>query len=242
MTPVTFEAYRIAGRLKWVQFIAGYVAQIKQRNATTFTSMSEQAGAPKGRERGMFMVGARFTPTTDINFGAITYYVPDTWNILYTEANYTWPLTAKLGLKLQGQFTEQDSVGGDNFIGKFNTRVGGAQAALSYNKVILRAAFSITADTKNINSPYGSYPGYLSLIEKDFDRAEKGLVTQDSLTILRTTSQASARPAILPVASTRVNPSTNGSVSNENEWDITLDYRIEEDPCRTLVPGAQRLR
>src|SRR5262245_28155102 len=78
MTPNTFEAYKITGRLPWVQFAAGYVAQIKPRNTTTFTSMSEQAGAPQGRERGMFAVGARFTPTTDINFGAINYYVPDT--------------------------------------------------------------------------------------------------------------------------------------------------------------------
>ena len=83
----------------------------------------------------MFTVGARFTPIKELNFGAINYYVPDTWNIFYTEGNYTWPLTDKLGLKLQGQFTEQDSVGGDNLIGKFDTRVGGAQAALSYSKV-----------------------------------------------------------------------------------------------------------
>jgi hypothetical protein len=43
----------------------------------------------------------------------------------YTEGNYTWPLTDKLGLKLKGQFTEQGSVGGDNLIGSFHTRVGG---------------------------------------------------------------------------------------------------------------------
>ena len=36
---------------------------------------------------------------------------------------------------------------------------------------MLRAAFSITANSQNITSPYGTYPGYLSLIEKDFNRA-----------------------------------------------------------------------
>jgi hypothetical protein len=36
---------------------------------------------------------------------------------------------------------------------------------------VLRAAFSITATSQNINNPYGSYPGYLALIEKEFNRA-----------------------------------------------------------------------
>jgi hypothetical protein len=125
MTPNTFEAYRMTGQYDWVQFTAGYVAEIKPRNANSFTSMSEQAGAPPGRERGMIMAGVRFTPIKDLSFGGINYYVPDTWNIFYTEGNYTCPLTDTLGLKLQGQFTEQGSVGGDNLIGSFHTRVGG---------------------------------------------------------------------------------------------------------------------
>ena len=108
-----------------MQFAAAYIATIKPRNDNEFISMSEQAGAPPGRERGMITAGVRFTPSKALSFGAINYYVPDTWNIFYTEGNYTWPLTDKLGLKLQAQFTEQDSVGGDNLIGSFQTRVGG---------------------------------------------------------------------------------------------------------------------
>ena len=71
MTPNTFEAYRITGKYDWVQFGAGYVATIKPRNANEFTSMSEQAGAPPGRERGMITVGVRFTPIKALSFGAI---------------------------------------------------------------------------------------------------------------------------------------------------------------------------
>ena len=112
-----------------MQFAAAYIATIKPRNDNSFISMSEQAGAPPGRERGMITAGVRFTPSKALSFGAINYYVPDTWNIFYTEGNYTWPLTDKLGLKLQAQFTEQDSVGGDNLIGSFQTRVGGSGVA-----------------------------------------------------------------------------------------------------------------
>jgi hypothetical protein len=234
MTPNTFEAYRITGKYDWAEWIAGYVAEIKPRNANSFISMSEQAGAPPGRERGMIMAGARFTPIKDLSFGAINYYVPDTWNIFYTEANYAWSLTDNLGLKLQGQFTEQDSVGGDNLIGSFQTRVGGAQTSLSYRNAVFRAAFSITADSQNINSPYGSYPGYLSLIEQDFDRAgEKAWLLgfsydfKDYVKGLSTTFNF-ARGV------DAVDPTTKGGVPDQNEWDITFDYRIQTGPLRGM--------
>lgn len=234
MTPNTFEAYRVTGKYEWVQFTAGYVATIKPRNADDFTSMSEQAGAPPGRERGMIMAGVRFTSSKDLAFGAINYYVPDTWNIFYTEGNYTWPLTDKLGLKLQAQFTAQDCVGGDNLLGTFHTRVGGAQASLSYGNAVLRAAFSITADTKNITSPYGSYPGYLALIEKDFNRAgEKAWLLGFSYDFK---DYVTGFSAIFNFArgTDAVDPATKDGLPNENEWDMTFDYRIQQGLLRGI--------
>jgi hypothetical protein len=234
MTPNTFEAYRMTGRYDWVQFTAGYVAQIKPRNDNDFTSMSEQAGAPPGRERGMIMAGVRFTPIKTLSFGAINYYVPDTVNIFYTEGNYTWPLTDQLGLKLQGQFTEQDSVGGDNLIGSFHTRVGGAQASLSYGHAVLRAAFSITANTQNIISPYGTYPGYLSLMEKDFNRAgEKAWLLGFSYDFQAYVKGLSATFNFAR-GTDAVDPATKSGVPDENEWDITFDYRIQQGPLRGI--------
>jgi outer membrane porin, OprD family len=125
-------------------------------------------------------------------------------------------------------------VGGDHLIGKFNTRVGGAQAALSYNNTILRTAFSVTASTGDIQNPYGTYPGYLSLIEKNFNRAgEKAWLLgfsydfKDYVRGLSTTFNF-ARGV------DAVDPATKSGVPNENEWDITLDYRIEEGPLRGI--------
>ena len=239
MTPNTFEAYRMTGKYDWVQFTAGYVAEIKPRNANSFTSMSEQAGAPPGRERGMIMAGVRFTPIKDLSFGAINYYVPDTWNIFYTEGNYTWPLTDKLGLKLQGQFTEQGSVGGENLIGSFHTRVGGAQASLSYHNVVLRTAFSITANTQKIMSPYGSYPGYLSLMEKDFDRAgEKAWLLGFSYDFKEYITGLSATFNFAR-GTDAVDPATKSGLPNENEGDLTVDYRIEKGPLRGMWVRAR---
>jgi outer membrane OprD family porin len=234
MTPNTFEAYRITGKYDWVQFAAGYIATIKPRNDNEFISMSEQAGAPSGRERGMITAGVRVTPSKALSFGAINYYVPDTWNIFYTEGNYTWTLTDTLGLKLQAQFTEQDSVGGDNLIGSFQTRVGGAQASLSYGNAILRVAFSITANSRNINSPYGTYPGYLSLIEKDFNRAgERAWLLGFSYDLKNYVKGLSATFNFAR-GTDAVDPANKSGLPDENEYDITVDYRIEQGPLRGM--------
>jgi hypothetical protein len=182
----------------------------------------------------MIMAGVRFTPIKPLSFGAINYYVPDTWNIFYTEANYTWPLTDTLGLKLQGQFTEQDSVGGDNLIGSFQTRVGGAQASLSYSNAVLRAAFSITATSQNINNPYGSYPGYLALIEKEFNRAgEKAWLLGFSYE-LKDYAKGLSATVNFARGTDAVDPVIRNNVLDENEWDLTVDYRIERGPLRGM--------
>ena len=85
---------------------------------------------------------------------------------------------------------------------------------------MVMAAFSITADAKNINSPYGSYPGYLSLIEKDFNRAgEKAWLLgfsynfKDYISGLSTTCNFAR-------GIDAVDPATKKGVPNENEWDF----------------------
>ena len=234
MTPNTFEAYRINGKYDWVQFAAAYIAAIKPRNDNEFISMSEQAGAPPGREREMITGGVRFTPFKALSLGAINYYVPDTWNIFYAEGNYTWPLTDKLGLKLQAQFTEQDSVGGDNLIGSFSTRVGGAQASLSYNNAVLRAAFSITAQSRNINSPYGTYPGYLSLLEKDFNRAGERAWLLGFSYDLKDYVKGLSVTVNFARGTDAVDPANKSGLPDETEYDMTVDYRIEKGPLRGM--------
>jgi hypothetical protein len=187
----------------------------------------------------MILAGIRFTPIKALSFGAINYYVPDTWNIFYSEANYTWPLTDTLWLKLQGNFTEQGSVGGDQLIGSFQTRVGGAQASLSFDNALLRTAFSITADMQNIMNPYGSYPGYLSLMEKDFNRAgEKAWLLGFSYDFKGYVTGLSATFNFAR-GTDAVDPATRGALPNENEWDLTVDYRIAKGPLRGMWVRAR---
>lgn len=227
MTPNTFEAYRVAGKYRWLQFVVGYVDKMKSRNSSTFISMSQAAGAPADRKRGLLMAGARLTPSDDFNIGAINYYVPDVFNIAYAETNYTRPITDELGLKLQAQFTDQRDVGGDKFLGSFNTQVVSSQAALSYKNVIFRSGFSSTATGAAIQSPYGTYPGYLNLIEEPFDRAgETAWLLGLSYDCKRFITGLNLDLNYAHGFSAR-NPTTNQALPDESEFDLTVDYRIQ---------------
>ena len=57
--------------------------------------------------------------------------------------------------------------------GEFDTYVFGGNAAASYQGAILSLAFSTTGSGSDIRSPYGSYPGYISLMLRDFNRADE---------------------------------------------------------------------
>jgi hypothetical protein len=99
---------------------------------------------------------------------------------------------------------------------------------------VLRAAFSITAKSRNINSPYGTYPGYLSEIEKDFDRAgEKAWLLGFSYD-LKDYVRGLSVTFNFARGTDAVDPATNSGLPDENEYDITVDYRIEKGPLRGM--------
>ena len=115
--------------------------------------------------------------------------------------------------------------------------------SLSYGNAVLRAAFSITANEQNITSPYGTYPGYLSLMEKDFNRAgEKAWLLGFSYDFK---DYVKGLRAIFNFArgTDAEDPATQNGVPDQNEWDMTFDYRIPQGPLRGMrVRGALRSR
>jgi hypothetical protein len=234
MTPNTFEGYRLYRQTSQFRYVVGYIDKIKRRDSSTFISMSEAAGAPPNRKRGLFLAGAAYAPSENALTGAVNYIVPDALNILYAEMNYTWIINQELQLKLSAQFTDQRSVGKE-LLGSFDTRVAGSRAALSYKNVIVSTAFSITATGAAIRSPFGSYAGYLSLMEKDFNRAgESAWLVGFSYNL---------KNLDLPGLSFVINyaqgygardATTEKPLPQEAEFDLTVDYRIQQGPLRGL--------
>jgi hypothetical protein len=230
MIPHTFEAYVLRSQIPNFDILAGHVTQMKTRGSRDFISMSEAAGAESSHERGLTMIGARYRPREDVSIGAIDYYAWDVMNILYAEAEYTRKLTDEIGLKLSGQFTHQRSIG-EELLGdpSFNTYVWGGRAALSRRGALLGVAFSSTSDDAEIQSPYGSYPGYVSLMRKDFDRAgELAWMVGASYDFGQLGIPGLSAFAKFARGTSARDPSSGDSLPNQKELNFTVDYHLPE--------------
>jgi hypothetical protein len=177
MTPNTFEGFTLAGDFHhWrldtqVKYVAGYLTQIRKRDEEDFISMSEAAGVPGASGQGMAFGGALVQFAERTFAGVINYFVKDTLNIAYTEADHLYVVNDDLAVRFRLQGTHQASVGTDRLTGEsFDTWVVGGSIAGSYSGFILAVKFSTTDTGAPIRSPFGNYPGYLSLMQKDFNR------------------------------------------------------------------------
>jgi hypothetical protein len=235
MVPQTFEGYTLRGKRSSLTYAAGYLSDIKTRDSDHFVSMSEAAGV-RERDEGMLFGGLRWRPNEEFMLGGIEYWVADTLNVVYAEVDYLLPLEAPVQIRLAGQFTDQRSVGRDLLTGSsFDTRSFGVRAALSYEKAILNLAFTSTDDEERIRSPWGSDPSFLARMQKNFNRAGEdawGIGVSYHLDRLGlrgvsgVASYASGRNAR--------NPATGMSQPDQEELDLTLDYRLKEGRLRGL--------
>lgn len=170
MLPNTFLAYGLdANLLGALEFIAAQVTHMKRRNSDNFEPMSKAASLP-GTDEPATVAGMRYNFTESINLGFVNLYAWEFMNTFYSEDNAGWQLADDLALGVSAQFTDQRTVG-DELGGDFETSVYGAKASTTCKGATLSLAFSSTDNDSRIRSPFGSYPGYLSLMVKDFNRA-----------------------------------------------------------------------
>jgi hypothetical protein len=169
MLPNTFEGVTLKGVVGPVGYHVGYLWDIKPRNSEDFISMSQQAGAA-GDDEGLLLtsVTLKFWDPLTIFLG--NYYGLEVFNTGFGKVEYTQPLAKDLGLVFGAQYTDQRSVG-DERIGDFTTWNLGLGMRLVYRGLSVGVAAHFTDDDASIRTPYGSWPGYLSMIQTDFNRA-----------------------------------------------------------------------
>ena len=226
MIPNTFEAYALnIGRGKF-EGIGGYLDKIKKRDSGSFVSMSKAAGVAGDSDEGMAMMGVRFQPNKNLDFGAINFYTFNVFNIFYSEINYTKPLKDKDGLKLSAQFTDQRSVG-DELLSKspFQTQVWSVEGRYGFSDAILRAAYSATSERGTISSPYGGYPGYISLMKSDFNRAgEQAWMVGLTYNFSRIGLDGLSMNTKYASGYNAEDFSSGAKRTDQQEFDITFDY------------------
>jgi hypothetical protein len=229
MTPNTFEGVTLFGKAPRLEYGLGYLTKMKPRNADTFIPMGEAAGVPGG-DQGLAFASLRLQPRQGLSIGSINYYVPDVLNIAYAETDYVWRMGADVTLTLGAQFTDQRSVGDDLLAGSaFDTQVGGARIALGYAGATLTLAFSTTSDGADVQSPFGSYPGYLGLMERDFNRAgEDAWLVGLAYDFARLGLPGLSAFFNFARGTGARDPGTGQPRSNAHEFDVTVDYRVRQ--------------
>ena len=240
MVPNAFEAYMLKGRFEdtsWVgdvEYSVGYVDQIKPKVSDSFISMSRAAGVPDV-ERGLGTAGVLVHPTTNYSIGAINHFVDDVMNTFYAESNYSRKLTDDLDMRFDLQFTHQQSVGDDLLTGtNFNTWALGGRVAASWKGLTLKAAASKNDEEERLRNPYGSYPGYLSLMQADFKLAnEEAWLAGVSYNFDRV-GLGGLSSFVNYAEGRNAQTAAGADLPDRKEFNVTADYKLDEGLLRGL--------
>jgi hypothetical protein len=223
MVPNTFEAaslYDASGE----RFVYGlaHTWRMKKRDSSNFISMTEAAGID-GPDRAVSTAAARYTFSNGANAALVNHYGQDFMNIFYTEVNARSRRIKDIGLQLSAQFTRQNSIG-DELGGDFDTRSWGAKLATSHKGLVLSLAHTSTSSNARIQSHWGGKPSYLSLMLRDFDRADEDAWLVGLSSDFRYFGAHGFSGFINYARGDTPGRGSNAS-PDQSELDITLDYK-----------------
>jgi hypothetical protein len=230
MTPNTFEGVTLGGEVAPVEYFAGFLTKMKPRDAADFTDFATKAGAIEGGDEPMVLGGLTATLPAGVKARASAYLVPNILASAYTDAIWTTPLAEGLDLRLSSQLMAQTSVGDDALTGSsFDTWVGGIKAEAVFDALTLSLAFTQTGDGANWNAPYGSWPGYSSMIVKDFNRAgEWAVVAGAAYDFASLGAPGLSVTGAIAYGDGAEDPDTGIAIAGDlAEYDLTLDYSFE---------------
>jgi hypothetical protein len=241
MTPNSFEGAILQGsheNTRWwkrVDWVGGWLSDIRPRFAEKFISMGSRAGAPDS-DAGMLVAGAQIEPYKGASLGLYNYWVPDVLSIHYLATDVLRDLGGGWGFRTQWQYTLQTDGGGTDLLDKeFKTWVFGGRAALSNWGVTAWLGFSVTDEEEDIRSPYGTYAGFVSMMQSDFNSAgEKAALFGISYDFAHLGVEGLTAFLQLGIGRGAKLPDLGLSGLDETEVDFTIDYKIADGRLRGL--------
>jgi hypothetical protein len=229
MIPLTFEGAILVPERREDQgldYVASYLWKYKPRDTAEFIPFSEPLGVKK--DEGVLITGARRT-WDGLTLGAVNYWIKDTLNTTYGEADYLLPIAANgdgPSYRISFNDLDQRSVGEQLIPGApYNTYQASARFVAGYRGFVLTTAVSATGREANVRDPFGNIPVYTSMHQSSFERAgeEAYLVTLsydfsmvglDGLKFLVGWGQGVDA----------INPSTGAAEPDRNLLNLHLDY------------------
>jgi hypothetical protein len=229
MTPNTFEGITLGGKVAPVEYLGGYLWKMKARNSDDFRYMSEEAGAP-GSDDGVAMFGVRYAPIKGLLLELNEQYGFNTFNTVWALAEYTHPLAEDLKLIFGAQLTDQRAVGDKLLtsaaVQDWDTQNVSLKAGVAYRELTVTVGGQITADGHTVQAPWGSYPGYLSMIQEDFQRAdEKAVGIGVAYDFSKVLTPGLSAFAWAVWGWDAIDPKTRAAAPDKTEYDLTVDYR-----------------
>jgi outer membrane porin, OprD family len=230
MTPNTFEGITLGGKVGPVEYLGGYLWKMKARNSDEFVSMAEQAGAPAGSDDGVAMFGVKVKPIAGLQLELNDQYGFNTFNTVLAVAEYTHALADDLKLFFGAQFTDQRAVG-DKLLTNassqdWNTYNVSLKTAVTWRELTVSVGGQVTGDGNTTQAPWGSYPGYWSLIQEDFDRAnEKAVAVGVAYDFSKAVTPGLSAFVNIAWGWDAIDPKTRASAPDQTEYDLTVDYR-----------------
>jgi hypothetical protein len=234
MTPYTFEGVTLGGEMDSVRYLAGYLWKVKQWNADNFVGMAEKAGA-EGSDAGVALLGIQVSPLPRFRIDISNQYGFDTFNTMYAKADYRYPLSASWEAGIGAEFTDQRAVGDALVVNaatrKWRTRVGAARVQLIYRDLTLTSAVSSTGAGNAIQNPWGTYPGYLALIDAPaslgFARAdEQGWLIGAVYDFSRSGAAGLVGTVNVARGTGATDPETAAHLPNQTEYNFKIEYRL----------------
>jgi hypothetical protein len=234
MTPNTFEAATVAGKIHGFEYSFAWVERIKQRDSRRFIDMAEAAGAV-GVDRGLGYVALHWSRGETFSIGFTNQLTPDVLNNFHAEMGWGRELASGIGIRLEGQLTDQRSVGDNLLTGSdFHTWRVGIRGTVSWQAVAFTLAYAFTDEERAIVSPYGSDPSYLSTLQDDFEKAgDRGLLIGLSHNFARWDLPNLTAAFKVVFGENRLGIAGGPGVE-QRQVEATFDYRLAEGRLRGL--------
>ena len=244
MVPLTFEGATLrsdTGKDAKFEYIAGYFHRFKPRDSNDFDYIAQGFGVEEV-DAGTPFAWFRYRPNANFSFAAENYWVEDTINTGYVEGIYQFPGRAR-GAKweLAANLITQNSVGSDLLTGSsFFTYQGSARLKADFGDLAVMFVASTTGDQNAINFPLGTKPNYTDLQQLSFDNAgEDAAGLGATLKLDRFGLKDVTAAAWYVWGWDAINPTTNASLPNREELDLSLRYQPSEGRWKGLSIWAR---
>jgi hypothetical protein len=230
MSPRTFEGATLAGKFGIVEYIAGYVTKMKQRNSDDFVNVATVAGAPDAVREPKLSISAHFKPSEDLIFSLSSYRIKDVLTSTYLDASHTLPLGDDAKLRLNAQYMYQSSTGDNLLTGSyFSTDSAGFKVDWLQGPFTLSGILMKTDSGAAYRTPFGSWQGYTCRMITNFNRAGEQVRAIDlGLSFEGMGIKGLSANSSVTYGDHAINAATGDALAKNTEYNFSAEYRFTD--------------